>query len=504
MRSKKVIKNSMAGFLYVLTAVICELIIPRLILGVFGSKYNGITSSITQFLSCIALMKAGIAGVSRAALIKALAQQDIMQVSTILKTTQSFLRKVAGLFVVFIVAFSIIYSYFMADEFGMLFTASLILIIGISTFGEYYFGLAYENLLNADQRLYVVFFIKIGTTVLNAVVAACLIYAGAGIHAVKLGSALAFLLNPLLIRGYARKHYPIHDHVREDPKLLEQRWDAFAHEVAHFVNTNTDIMVLTVFTNVLEVSVYTVYNTVIAGIRRLVINITNGFGSAFGEMYAKGEMMQMKQNFKIYELIVFSMATIIFSTTAVMLVPYAVLYTKGVTDVEYARPLFAYVITVAGAFAVFRIPYQFVVTTVGHFKQTKNGAFAEAIINITISVLAVVKFGLVGVAIGTVAANVFRTIQYAAYLSKTILKRSIWLFVKHLLVFCAVFIATSLVSGLWVNGAGTSVTAWIMAAAMTGSVALILTVATDLLLYWEDCSRLLGKLKYVFFKKSGN
>ena len=65
--------NMMASIGYEMVAVICGLILPRLILSTFGSSYNGITSSITQFLSCVTLLRAGIGGVTRASLYKPLA-----------------------------------------------------------------------------------------------------------------------------------------------------------------------------------------------------------------------------------------------------------------------------------------------------------------------------------------------------------------------------------------------------------------------------------------------
>ena len=68
MRTKKAIINTFAGLMYETVALICGMILPRLILRSFGSSYNGITTSITQFLSVIALLRSGIGGVTRAAL----------------------------------------------------------------------------------------------------------------------------------------------------------------------------------------------------------------------------------------------------------------------------------------------------------------------------------------------------------------------------------------------------------------------------------------------------
>lgn len=502
MRSKKAIKNSIAGIGYEIVAIICGLILPRLILSFFGSKYNGITSSITQFLSCIALMKAGIGGVSRAALYKALANKDNEKISEIVKATQSFMNKVAFAFLGFIIVFSFLYSFFLSAEFEPLFTASLIIVISISTFGEYFLGFTYEVLLSADQKQYVFSVVRSVTTVLNTLVATILIYSGFGIRAVKLGSSLVFLINPIFIRTYARRKYNIDDNVEPDKNMLAQRWDAVGHELANFVNTNTDIMVLTVFSNVLFVSVYTIYNTVIVGIKKVIKTFINGFGAAFGEMYARNEIQLMEENFRIYELIVFSMISVVFSVTTVMFVPYAKLYTIGVTDVEYAQPLFAYIITLAGAFGCIRTPYQDIVTVAGHYKQTRNGSFMEAIINICISIITVVKFGLVGVAIGTLVANLFRTIQYAVYMSKNILVRRISMFIKHTIIFVGILVLTNLLSYVILDLNCETVIQWVINAMVTGFISLALTILTDLIFYKQDTLKLRDKMKHALLTKN--
>ena len=87
MRSKKALKNTLTAILSELVAIVCSFILPRLILSSFGSTYNGITSSITQFLSCVVLLRAGIGGVTRAALYKPLAEKDNIKIA--FRTDQS-------------------------------------------------------------------------------------------------------------------------------------------------------------------------------------------------------------------------------------------------------------------------------------------------------------------------------------------------------------------------------------------------------------------------------
>ena len=255
MRSERAIKNLITSVLQELTAIACGLLLPRLVLSHFGSAYNGVTASIAQFLGCAALLRAGVGSVTRAALYRPLAEGDMGAVSAIVNTAETFMRRTARLFGVGLLAFAALYPLLVRSEFKWLFSASLALILGVSTFVQYYFGSAYLMLLEADQRLYVHHIINIGTTAANTAVAALLILAGCSIHVVKLGSALVFCLNPLFVRAYVRRHYALRPDAPPDAGLLSQRRDALFHELAGFVSTNTDMIVLTVFTNVREVSV---------------------------------------------------------------------------------------------------------------------------------------------------------------------------------------------------------------------------------------------------------
>ena len=81
MRSKKALLNSAATLLLEFVSVICGFIVPRLIIGTYGSEVNALTSSITQFLSYIALVEAGVGGVVRAALYKPLAETELKNVA---------------------------------------------------------------------------------------------------------------------------------------------------------------------------------------------------------------------------------------------------------------------------------------------------------------------------------------------------------------------------------------------------------------------------------------
>lgn len=501
MRSKKALYNTLVGILQEVVAAICAFILPRLILGAFGSSYNGVTSSITQFLSCIVLLRAGVGGVTKAALYKPLSEDDMEQISGIVRATEIFMRKVALIFTGFLIVFACTYPILVKQDFNWFFTFSLIFILGISTFSQYYFGVAYQLLLQADQRQYVISIIQIITTIISTIIATIFIRVGGSIHVVQLGSAVVFTLNPLIIHLYVRHRYKVIKNVTADTVAIKQRWDAFAHQVALFIHSNTDIMILTIFTNVREVSVYSVYSLVINGMNNIVKTFVSGVSAAFGNMLAKNEMIALERNFRIYELIIFTISTVLFTTAGILLVPFVLVYTMGVGDVNYSRPLFAWVITVAAIFNCYRIPYQAIVEAAGHFKQTKNGAIFEAILNICLSLMLVSKFGLTGVAVGTLCAIVFRSCQYSVYLSKHLLRRSIGHFIGHVttsIITAGIIVILSIML-LTLNS--NSYLAWAADAVCVLFIAVICMILCDFLFYKEDCKALMVIAKNLLKKR---
>lgn len=492
-RSEKAIINTFASLGNEVVSVACGLILPRLILSAFGSSYNGIVTSISQFISCISLMRAGISGVTRAALYKPLAEKNDKEISSIVIATEQFLRKVALIFAVGMVGFAALYPIFVVKEFDWLFSFTLVLILSISTFVQYFFGLTYQMLLIADQKQKVVSYFRIISIVSNTVFAAILIKCGAGIHLVKLGSAVAFAITPIATALYVKKHYNIDHKVAPNSTAISQRWDALGHEIAHFINSNTDVIVLTLFLGVKTVSVYSVYNHVIVSIKKVVTNSTISFGAAFGDMYAKKQYDLMYDNLGIFEIIVFSTASIVYSVTIAMIRPFALIYTHGVNDISYDRPIFGIIISLAGLFACYRIPYYVITTSVGHYKQTRNGAFVEAALNIVISVVFVIKFGIVGVAVGTLVAALFRSCVYAVYLSRHILKRSIMPYITHVIVSLAICLIIYVI-GYVIPIDDKTIVGWIIKAIALTGISVVLVLISNYAIWKKETKLFIAKV----------
>ncbi len=501
-RTQKSFINVGVMGLYEVVVMICGLITPRLILSTFGSTYNGMTSSITQFLSFITILRAGVAGASRVSLYRTLSVDDVMGTSRIMKATENFLRKIAYIFLGYLLVLAVIYKPLSGISVPWFGTFLLVIIIGLGTFAQYYFGLAYQTLVAADQKNYIYYLQQMVVTILNTIIAVCLIKCGASIYAVKFGSAIIFVLSPIWLNRYVSKRYKLIKNCEPDNTALKQRKDVFGLAIANIAHDNTDIVILTLFTNAKIVSVYSVYNLVINSLKKLLSVFTTGLEAAFGNMWAKKETEAIERNIGVFELLISCFVSIVFSCTIVLILPFVQLYTEGVTDVNYIQPFYAFIAISAQAFYCLRMPYLTLVQAAGHYKQTRNGSFVEAGINVIASLLLVFKYGLAGVAIGTFLADIFRTVQYAKYCCDHLIKKSYWYVVKRMLLTSLnVALAVGINELFTKKVIITSWIDWIIEAFGVTLVACLVTLIMTVVFYRKDLYATIDIVKKTLLKK---
>ena len=502
MRTRKAFYNTLSGFLYQVITIVCAFILPRLILLHFGSAYNGLISSITQFLSWIAILNMGVGGVTRAALYKPLALKNHKAISSIIKATDCFMKRIAIIFVALLIAFALIYPVIVINDFEYLFTSTLILTIGVNTFFQYYFGMSYQILLEADQKNYVIAIVRVITITISTILASVLIIFEFDIRIVKLASSLVFSLNPLCFYLYVKNNYYLDNEVAPDNSTIKQRWDAFAQEIAIMINSNMDIIILTLFMDVKIISVFVIYNMIMNGVRQFLQTFTTGIGAAFGNMLALGmENKDLNDRLNVFEFIVYNTTTILFTVTVVTMIPFVSIYTSGIEDINYIQPVFAYLIILSTMFNCYRIPYQTIVYAAGKFKETKKGALLEAVVHLLLSLVFVNLWGLEGIALSALLAGMIRTSQYAIFLSENVIKRNSYIFAKKIIIS---LLSVLIVFGIYDNCDLMDVLSygeWVKNALEVTFVSICVNLVIDVFLYRNELCNFAKSISRLFFSR---
>lgn len=442
MRRKKLYLNTIVALFCQIITIVYGFVLPRLMLSAYGSTVNGVVSSISQFLGVISFMQLGVGAVVQSSFYEPLVKNDVNKISEIYKSASKFFRTIAIIFVIYVVGLTLVYPRTVALQFDYWFSASLIIILSISLFAQYFFGLTNQLLLYADQKAYIPMVIDALTTLVNTVIAIVLIRLNYSVQIVKIVSSLIFLFRPFALAFYVRKHYCINRLISYENEPIKQKWNGFAQHLASTVMDNTDVMILTVFSSLNNVSIYYVYNIVVFGIRQVISSVTVGIQSFFGNLLVQSNKMEVKNTFEIMEIGLHYIITVLFASVFILLVSFVGVYTKGIEDANYFTPVFAGVITLAQAIYCYRLLYYIIIKAAGHYKETQKSAIIEMVINIIASVIGVVHFGLVGVAIGTFLAVLYRMIYFILYLKANIiminLKKTVTrLMTDVLIIYCS-------------------------------------------------------------------
>lgn len=501
-RTKKAYISILTSGLYEIVVLISGLILPRLILQTFGSESNGLVSSISQFLSYITVLQLGVAGPTRVALYRSLSEGDLTKTSGIVNATGRYYKKISAIFLIYTAILAVSFPLIVNTRYSWIQVSALVIIIGIGTFAEYCFGITYSTLLTADQSGYIYTAIKIAGKILNIFVAVILIKQGASIFAVKLGSSLVFAGCPIILNLYVRKAYHLDRKAEPDYSGFDQRKAAASSTIANIVHEKTDFFLLTIFASSQTVSVYSVYMIVTSALTNLMKVFTGSLEAPFGDLWARGNKKSLLYNFSIYEFLIYGFACVIFSCCGLLLIPFITLYTAGITDTNYLMPAFAVLLTVTTAFFCVRQPYITLVQAAGKYEETKRGCYLEAALNFTISVILVQWFDLIGVTVGTLAANLFRTIHYAVFISKNMIDRRVRVVIGRLvwavstsagIVLIARVIPHFLQYGTWLQ--------WIASGCKCFVLACMLTLLTAFVFYRDDLKNSVGVIKRMVIKR---
>ena len=340
-----------------------------------------------------------------------------------MNASRTLYRKLGTILFIYSVILAVLYPLLSNSSFSFEYISSMTMILSFQLFLRNVFAVPYQQLLKSDKKVYLVSLIQAFFIVIDLgifVVASIFL---PNIHFLKLLSGLVYIIQPILLHKIVKNQYRLDSTIKADEVVLRNKWDGFAVNTAYFIHTSTDITILTVFTNLATVSIYTVHTIVTIGMRKILQAFSSAVSPNIGQLYAKGNRNALNEKFDIVEFVYFIICCGLLTIAGLLIVPFIKLYTSGVTDAEYYQPVFAIILIIAEFIYCIREPYSNLAQAAGRFKDMKFHAYAEAGLNLFSSIILVNCFGIIGVAIGTLIGNSYRTLYHVLYLKNHILYR---------------------------------------------------------------------------------
>lgn len=439
--------NSGSLALQQIVTLAAGLIMPRVMLLAYGSEVNGLVTSITQFVTYINLVEAGLSGAATYALYKPLADRDNDAISGVVSASYKFYLQASAIVMALVGVLAVAYPlYIQSESMSALEMGLLVVCIGANGALEFATLAKYRVLLTADQKTYIVSLGTIVYTILNTVIVIVMAYAGASVVVMKAVALTAMWVRSLILMIYCRRHYKnLNYRAKPNTKALNKRWDALFLQILGVIHRGAPSLLITLILKDLKlVSVYTVFNMVTSGMNNVMNIFKTGVSASFGEVIARKEVQTLQKAYGEFEFMFYKLIAVAYSTCMVMIMPFIGIYTQGITDVNYNLPLVGFLFAVDGIFYSLKTPGGMLFIAAGMYRETRVQTIIEGLIMVVGGAILAKPMGITGILIASVLSNLYRAIELAFFVPNNITKADVFgTFRKILMMLLTIFLSVA-------------------------------------------------------------
>lgn len=426
MNKSTILKNVIVGLGGQLVIMILGIIVPRIMIIAYGSDINGLTSTITQIFTYMALLEAGISQAAKNALYKPIAQKDKDGISFIVSIAQRYFRKITLYYGIGVIALSFLAPVLLKTNVDRIIVMLIIILEGMSGVISFYYIETPSAILSAEGKNY----INNGVSVINRALsyAVRIIMASLGINIVFL-EVVYFLITIAKVffyKIYMKKYYSwLNYNAALKTEKLKDRNAYVVTELAWTMFSSTDMIVLSIFVSTQMASVYSIYNMVFSNINVLLNAGYTGVNYILGQTYYEDIKKYTKVHDSFTSIFLGSM-TVLMCVAYILILPFIKLYTNGITDVNYINESLPILFALVQMISWSRYISGNLTGIAGYAKSTSVISLIEALTNVVLSVIFVHYFGIVGVLLGTVLALPLKVVWCTFIADKKVMHRSCW------------------------------------------------------------------------------
>lgn len=395
-------KNLYLNVFVTLTIGILGFVINKVFSDTMGAETLGLMRLFTQMTAYLNLADLGIATSSTYALYKPLADNDINKVNVIISTIDSFYKRISLLILTL----------------GLLISTFLPKLININGYGNYiyifwilfvintalsYTFAKYSILFIANQEYGLVRKIQGSSRIIiNILQIIILVWTQSFLFyiIVMIGQNI---YNYYFFKRHLKDKYKYMKKVNEREKhIFKDMKNLFWHAIAGLIVFNTDFILLSKFTTLKTVAIYSTYLIVYRMILTIVEILTPVLTPIIGKFIAQNGKLEIYKYWQKLNLLYIFAGTIIIITSFYMLNPFIELWMGS----DYVLPILTVGLLLVNLFIQMTRSMTEVFKNNSGFYSDIYNPVLESVINLIVSLVLVQKIGLNGVIIGTISSNI--------------------------------------------------------------------------------------------------
>ena len=425
-KESKIQKNILSGFCGQFLAIVLGIIVPRFFITSYGSDVNGLLSTISQIFAYMALLEAGIGQAAKNLFYKPFQEKDKDGISEIASVAKTYFRRFTLIYGVGVVVLSFLLPTILKTNVDITTIALMVLFEGMSGVVSFYFIQTPSIIIDVDGKNYINNSINLINKIVAYVVKIIMAVLGLNIVLLQFVFFLVTVAKVIIYQAYFRKHYDWIKFKKTGKDIkLKDRNSYILTEICWTIFSSTDMIVLSTFVSTQLSSVYGIYNMIFANISLLINAVYSSISYLLGYSYHES-LDKYKKVHDSFNSIFIGLITILMSVCYVLTIPFVTLYTRGVTDVNYIYTSLPVMFCLIQLISWSRYISGNLTGIAGYAKQTSYISLVEAILNLSLSIILVSRFGIVGVTLATVIALPIKVIWCTYIADKKVMKRSYW------------------------------------------------------------------------------
>ena len=440
-KDTRVRHNLISSLVYQVVLISLSFLLPRLYLENFGSEVNGVLSTIKQIFIYLFLLEAGVGLATTQALYKRIGERDYKSANEVLAATNSYYRRTGVIYLSIVLVIAVVYSYVIPTSIDSNVVFTIIILTALPALFSYFVQAKYRILMEVDGRKYVINNSETVLQLASNIGKIVVLLLCDSLILIQLVYCIMYLIQLAYLYFYAKRRYKWLDlNVKPDFGAISQKNSVLVHQLSGMVFNNTDVILISALCDFNAASIYAIYNIFFSQVQNFIVSVVSSFTFALGQMFHT-DRERFDRLFNVYETFYIAATFVIYTLMAVFLLPLIQIYTSGINDAEYTNPLLVFLFVLMNLIANAKIPTTGVIEYSGDFQKTRSHAVWEMVINIAVSVAAILYMGICGAIIGTVAALLYRSIVTVHHSNRKVLNRSSMCTYKILISNAAVFAA---------------------------------------------------------------
>ena len=447
------LKNALMSFLSMIILAITNLILIRYILIEYGSDSNGIYATVSQTISILTLLEAGFALSINVALFKPFAENREKEFKSIVKAASNIFYIVSILVLIIGLLFSIIYPMFIKTSVEINEIRWIYIFSIIPMAMNYGFVTKYRIMLQVKQKEYIINSINAVFLLITFLFNMIVIFYGGSLKMLVISSFIANIIKFFVLYLVYKRNYKGFNTIGISPnyKLIKGTGDVFIQKLTSIFYTVIPIFFISISVGTALLSVYVVYSAVFGIVKQIAYTFVNAPQQAFGLKLSKGNEGNLVSQFKIYQLIVSLVLTVLLIPTYLLFYPFIELYTQGSGGIDYINEQMLVLFIIITVLEILHLPSGNIMNLNGDFKISRNIQLVAISFMIIFSVLGSSLHSIEGILMGKLVCNIILFFSEIYYCYKKILKIEFAFLFKIVFIYSLFAILTSLIFNFYIE-----------------------------------------------------